>query len=900
MKNRNSILFKLNKKIFLVLIIAIVVIICFLLNINLKSIMNNSVGNQTIDYAQKDVDVVIDKLVNIAKMHVGDEGYEYRKFFWDSDNDADWCAAFIWWLFNQDDKTKTIVVKDATADGMVRKSVAANLGTWHEDYCYDKNFEPQKGDLIVFDPYYESTGEYVPYPLRADDNLYPPIYGFNDRDKYLSSHIGFIYQVDTDGTIHTIEGNIGGVVVTREYSTDFCSTVATQDQRINGYYRPNYKYSDSGYTIKYNANAQNISGNIQNQTLKKDEIKKLNPNNYKRDNYSFIGWVAKRDDGLFYCYADTNKKSIKWLSNDECKKNGYYYFSDGEKVQNLYYNNGIVTMYAQWQSKQVSSSEYTLKFNPGGGTGTMPDQKLVYGISTSINGNIFTRNGYIFTGWHAKRDDGKWYCYTNSGKTAHAWSSESTCKSNGYYLYKDKLRVTNTANPGGYTTMYAQWQPQYDQSYPNTFTVKFNSYMGKGSMPDQTIVFGKATALRKNTFTRDGYIFDKWFAQRSDQTWYCYTNSAKTSKAWMIQKDCNFGKVPYKDQAMVSETAAPGKSVIMYAQWIPNLFTVVYYPGEGYGTMKNQPITFGKATKLYPNEFKKSASVFAGWHAQRDDGTEYCYTDSSKSNPHWVKSANCYEHYVYKDQASVSQTAAPGHYVKMTAQWKSDSFTIVYAGNGATSGSMANQKFKYGVLTPMNANKFKREGYKFLGWHARRSNGTYYCYTDSSKSSRAWVKKSTCEKYDYYLYANQLRLANTAEPGDYAVMEAQWKKKVCTTQYRCRQGTPVGSGPTGYCHEKLYEAKKDVKVYTCPSGFTNTNDGYCSYSATYLYNNGYSNVYANCNTNNGEWLDGSRCKKAAKLSYKYGNNSRSCPNGGFRDGKYCYAEYSMVKEEVCN
>ena len=184
---------------------------------------------------------IVDNLTDIAKIQVNNGGSEYRKFYWGYDSDSDWCAAFIWWLFNQNNDTKKYIVKDATADGLVRESVNSKLGTWHEDNCYDSNTVPQAGDLIVFDPYYSNNGMYIPYPLRAT-NQYPPIYGFNTRDQYLSSHIGYVYKVDNNKRIvYTIEGNSSNMVKAKEYSWDFCGKEASDKQRINGYYRPNYK-----------------------------------------------------------------------------------------------------------------------------------------------------------------------------------------------------------------------------------------------------------------------------------------------------------------------------------------------------------------------------------------------------------------------------------------------------------------------------------------------------------------------------------------------------------------------------------------------------------------------------------------------------------------------------------
>ena len=56
---------------------------------------------------------------------------------------------------------------------------------------------------------------------------------------------------------------------------------------------------------------------------------------------------------------------------------------------------GIVALYAQW----TAHNTYTVRFDPDGGTGTMPDQTFTYGVTTNLAANAFTRTGYPFLGW---------------------------------------------------------------------------------------------------------------------------------------------------------------------------------------------------------------------------------------------------------------------------------------------------------------------------------------------------------------------------------------------------------------------------------------------------------------------------------------------------------------------
>ena len=54
--------------------------------------------------------------------------------------------------------------------------------------------------------------------------------------------------------------------------------------------------------------------------------------------------------------------------------------------------------------------------------------------------------------------------------------------------------------------------------------------------------------------------------------------------------------------------------------------------------------------------------------------------------------------------------------VTLTAQWTGYPYTVVFDGNGATSGSMSNQDFVYGTYQNLRSNTYSRTGYSFLGW----------------------------------------------------------------------------------------------------------------------------------------------------------------------------------------
>ena len=64
------------------------------------------------------------------------------------------------------------------------------------------------------------------------------------------------------------------------------------------------------------------------------------------------------------------------------------------------------------------------------------------------------------------------------------------------------------------------------------------------------------------------------------------------------------------------------------------------------------------------------------------------------------------------------------------AQWTANKYTVTYNANGGT-GTMANQGLTYDKAATLNANTFKRTGYRFNGWNTK-ADGTGTSYADKA------------------------------------------------------------------------------------------------------------------------------------------------------------------------
>lgn len=125
------------------------------------------------------------------------------------------------------------------------------------------------------------------------------------------------------------------------------------------------------------------------------------------------------------------------------------------------------------------SEKYTVKFDKNGGTGTMPNQTIREDEEISLSENKFEKEDWIFNGWNTKPDG----------------SGES---------YSDKQVVKDLVEPNNNVTLYAQWKQ--DVSY----SIRFNSNGGEGTMANQDFLYGRAQQLQENSFTKTNGIFLKW------------------------------------------------------------------------------------------------------------------------------------------------------------------------------------------------------------------------------------------------------------------------------------------------------------------------------------------------------------------------------------------------------
>ncbi len=259
-----------------------------------------------------------------------------------------------------------------------------------------------------------------------------------------------------------------------------------------------------------------------------------------------------------------------------------------------------------------------------------------------------------------------------TGYTFIGWNTQADGNGTAYQSGKTFIITKKT-------TLYAQWQA-------NTYKVSFNANGGDGTMSDQNFTYDEAKkALSKNTFTRTGYTFNGWNTQDNGQG-TTYTNQ----------------------QSVNNLTTENNATITLYAQWKIQTFTVTFNSNGGTGTMTSQTFTYNQAQTLTANAFTRTGYTFNGWNT-KSDGSGYSYTDKQ----------------------SITLTTAG---LTLYAQWKANTYTVKFDGNGSDSGSMNDQSFTYGQSQNLTANAYSRANYTFKNWNTK-ADGSGKNYTDEQSVS---------------------------------------------------------------------------------------------------------------------------------------------------------------------
>lgn len=212
---------------------------------------------------------------------------------------------------------------------------------------------------------------------------------------------------------------------------------------------------------------------------------------------------------------------------------------------------------------------YTVKYNANGGSGTTSSTNHIYGINAKLRANGFTYSGYTFAGWYLYRSSDKKWLYRTASGSASWYAKGSQPAGAVLALYSNQQSVGKLTTVDGDTvTCYAQWTP--NSTGTTSFYIKYDANGGTGTMADTKVVYGTSTAIRTNTFTREGYVFTGWTAYRRTNAQWAYKDKSTRSDKWLAVTDdaTNYFLKTYSDGTTVAKTTSTDRDIVtFYAVW---------------------------------------------------------------------------------------------------------------------------------------------------------------------------------------------------------------------------------------------------------------------------------------------------------------------------------------------
>ncbi len=187
---------------------------------------------------------------------------------------------------------------------------------------------------------------------------------------------------------------------------------------------------------------------------------------------------------------------------------------------------------------------------------------------------------------------------------------------------------------------------------------------------------------------------------------YRLSNLGYTQTGWKYYID---------SEEKVGESVTVNGSTTLYATWeLQNYNVTLNYDGGRDGN-NNTSITLTNQNIETPVALPASTSITYPGHTAKAN-----FWKVTTASGNWALG-----------ETFTSGESVEGKYGSptLTAQWDANEYTVIFNGNGSTSGSMANQTFKYDVAKNLSNNAYIRTGYEFVGWNTQ-ANGEGTAYTN--------------------------------------------------------------------------------------------------------------------------------------------------------------------------
>ena len=497
--------------------------------------------------------------------------------------------------------------------------------------------------------------------------------------------------------------SIGGTSVSTEEITNMYSHFQSSDHPTSVRM---FEWESRPYTIHFDGNGSD-HGSMSDMSVPIDSTRTLDKNSFRRSMYVFKGW-----------------------STDATAATAEY--NDVATIKNIAGAGEEITLYAVWEHVPDSGTWGTCKWSitdsDSGkvltiGGGTTPEDldavspwhenveitKVVVTETVTVKGSItqlfagcsnlvsVNISGMDMTGQKLLggmfEGDGKlssitvgagYYSFGSSGSSDDTNVSKFPVPvADGTYTGKWLDTTTmRSMTQSDIVSLYAYGssstsRPEASRSFvweTTPYTIHLDANGGTGTMSDVAASSNANTKTRlpSNTFMHTGYTFMGWARTASDK------------------------EAEFTDGKQVSDLAAMGGQITLYAVWSQNVYTIHFAANGGTGdAMPDKMFMYGDRTVLSECTFTRFGYTFGGWLRTADTGDEYLTEDVT--------------------QIPLSELKTSKNEITLKAKWVPNPYAIHLDANGGT-GSMVDVASAQDDTTALPDCTFTKSGYHFMGW----------------------------------------------------------------------------------------------------------------------------------------------------------------------------------------
>lgn len=386
--------------------------------------------------------------------------------------------------------------------------------------------------------------------------------------------------------------------------------------------------SNEGVNYEFDAEDNGTKYKITGYLWDKDSTDNLG-NIDKADEYTnTISITSETGVKEYYYLVDSSKNTVITPQTRNVKRttNGKFDASDIDLSSTKYLHviavDDNIGNYSKTATVKMDGN-YKIKYYGNGGKNssgkTTVTQNQTYGdYPFNLMKNPFkhTENGYVFKGWKENKTDTE-------------------------IKYKDKAEINkNLAKVGEIYHLYAHWEP-------NTLKIVYKPNGGTGSDVEANYTYNESiTVLSNQWFSKQFYHFTGW-----------NTSADGRGDAYNPNTAIDWNTISFDKNGQAT--------LILYAQWLPNTFTIRYEPNGGNESPVTESYTYNKNITTASNTlFTRKGYYYDFWNTNSDgNGADY----APNTNIPWS-----FLSYDVNGHASMT----------LYAKWKPNIYTIRFHPNG--------------------------------------------------------------------------------------------------------------------------------------------------------------------------------------------------------------------------